>query len=128
MSNDSATVVPQGEARYPKSGAVIRLDITTSSQRFEVPSAFAGMQCRWTFYPDTDNDERCDVVFGGSAVSVTINQDSSVASEAITINAASGETLLEQVPASFPMPPAGSTDTHFAAIGSAAGKLVIARG
>jgi len=113
---------------YPKSEAVIQLDITTSSQRFAVPTAFAGMQCRWTFYPDTDNNERCVVVFGGAAVTVAASQDSTVNSEAITPAATTGEVIFEQVPVSWPMPDAFSTDTHFAAIGSAAGKLVIVRG
>lgn len=118
--------------KAPLEGRVIQLPITTSSQRFEIPAGWAGQYVRArAFHGTLGSAIRIDVVFGDGDVSATANQDSAVASEVITVNDASGEAIVNGELVPMVLPSIGTDTgqaTHFAAIGSAAGKLQLVRG
>jgi hypothetical protein len=106
------------------------LNITTASQRFEIPASFGGMQCTALFRPDTAGSEYGVIVFGDSAVTATLNTENTVSTEVITLNDTAGLKCPEDVPVPFVMPSQIPSDapTHFAIIGSVAGHMSITRG
>ncbi len=101
----------EAEAAYvtaPMTSRVIRLAVTDTAARFAIPAGFAGMPCEWTL-----DGADGDIVFGGSSVAAVYDQASSVASEAITVHASSGQRLKNGVSRYFVMPPITTTVTHF---------------
>jgi len=102
-------------ARAPISSLVAVLTITSTATRYAIPAAFAGKFATFTI-----DGIDADVVFGNSTVSCTYAQGSAVASEVITVNAASGGHLTDGVPRWWLIPTADEA-THFAVDGSAAG-------
>lgn len=116
-----------GEAAYvtgPISGKVIRIAVDDGVDRFAIPAAFAGQPCEWTLYGSDG-----DIVFGDSSVTCAYDQTSGVASEAITVNAASGGRLKDGISRYWVMPSITPETTHFAVdcAGSGSGKLEIRR-
>lgn len=114
----------------PIEQASFNLNITTASQRFNIPASFGGMQCTLTFRPDTAGDEYCVITFGDGSVVATLNTENTVSTENITLNDTAGRKLHEHVEYSIEMPSQVPDDapTDFAVIGSAAGHLSVTRG
>ena len=108
----------------PEANRIVRLDISTSGTRYEIPPTLQGKYCTWMVTADTGSIV-ADVAFGGASVSVTLNQDSGVTSEVITIVSTTGFPLPSGSPMSFVMPMISSTITHFAVDASGDGKLSI---
>lgn len=81
-SGDQATAATQTV------DGVLCLATTASSQRVIIPPLWRGRELEVSAV-----GLDIDVLFGGSAVSVTVNQVSTVSSEAVTLNAASGDTV-----------------------------------
>src|SRR5690606_14984115 len=67
---------------------VFRIATSASSQRFNIPIFWKN---RWWTWRAVGLDVQ--ILFGGSSVSVTLNQVSTAASNVITLNAASGITI-----------------------------------
>ena len=114
----------------PVAGSVIQLDISTTAARFIIPASWAGQWVTATLFADTPTDATvaADIVFGGSTVSCTYNQDSTVASEAITVSNASGLRLLSGgQSASFVMPKADVAG-YFSVDGSGNARLQLVKG
>lgn len=105
----------------PISGRVIVLSVNDTVARFAVPTS-----CYGKFMTMIMDGSDADIVFGGSSVSCTYGQASSVTSEAITISAASGAHLKDGVAVSSRFP-VKEKATHFAVDckGSGSGKLYI---
>jgi hypothetical protein len=113
------------EAAYvtaPMTNRVIRVDVTDTVARFEIPAAFGGMPCEWVMYGSD-----ADIVFGTSAVTCVYNQKSSVGSEAITVHSSSGRRLKDGIARYWVMPSITTETTHFAVdcVASGSGSLEI---
>jgi hypothetical protein len=105
----------------PLTGNCAVLSVTDTAARFAIPATWAGK-----FVTLLMDGCDADIVFGGSSVSCTYGQTSSVTSEAITINAASGMRLKDGAYGGFQMPLAARA-THFSVdcVASGSGKLYI---
>lgn len=75
------------EATYTLDG-VMCLATSTSSQLIKIPTKWLGRELMFTAV-----GLDIDVVFGSSTASVTVNQVSTVASNELTLNAATGDTI-----------------------------------
>jgi len=109
---------PAVDVAPPMSGAITGssgnfcVATTAASQRFDIPSSWKGKYV--TFVAVTLDVQ---ISFGGSAVSVTLNQTSGVASEVITTNNATGFPIVAGTTVSYRIPNDASV-TDFAIISS----------
>jgi hypothetical protein len=78
----------QGAAETQTVDGVLCLATSTSSQRIVLPPLWRGRELEVSAV-----GLDIDILFGGSSVSVTVNQVSTVSSEVVTLNAASGDTV-----------------------------------
>lgn len=124
-----------GEAAYvkaPIAGRVIRVSVTSSGARFAIPALFAGQQCTFRFdvagtaEPPTAAPAECDILFGSSTVSVTHSTESSVGSEIITVNTATGWSLRAGEATHWVMPSTGEATHFYVDTDGTSGELVIA--
>lgn len=90
---------------------------TTSSQRFIIPEGWRGR-----FVTFASKTSECQILFGTSTVSVTVDQESTINSEAITTNAATGFPIPADGEKSWRIPRNKSV-THFAVRANVAGVL-----
>ena len=113
MPADKASQIPA-----PQSGNVYADATSTSSARYEIPDAWKG---EWVEFHCLSQD--MEVLFGDSTVSVTAGQNSGVASEVLTANAATGLFLSAAENKGF-LVPDNLNVTHFAVIAAGTGRWV----
>jgi hypothetical protein len=101
-TNKAANVSP------PRAGDVYSRVTAATSTRYEVPAAWRGNWVRIHV-----KGEAVQVLFGGSGVSVTMNEVSSLSSEALTPSVATGEEIPADSYKDFRV---SDTDTHFAVV------------
>ncbi len=122
-----------GEAAYvkaPMSGAVIQVDISASGATWLIPEAFAGCQCTFEIYGDSEAAIGADIAFGSASMTLTYGQDSTApGAGVITVVNTTGMKLVSGSPKNWVMPltfgPGSATSFYIIASGN--GKLKIAK-
>ncbi len=115
----SARTAQAADVRAPKASEVYADATAASSQRFEVPSAWNG-----NYVSFQAHGEAIQVLFGDSTVSVTLDADSTVSSEELTVNAATGWEIPADTSVDFRVL---DGDTHFAVVAAGTSGRWVAR-
>lgn len=115
----AARVAQAADVRAPRASEVYGDATAATPQRFEIPSDWNG-----NYVTFQAQGEAIQVLFGDSTVSVTMDQDSSVSTETLTVNAATGWEIPADTSADFRVL---DGDTHFAVVAAGTSGRWVAR-
>lgn len=75
----------------------VKLDVSTTAVRFEIPTWMAGRICDFTFTADVGSDPGhfCDVLEGNSAVDAVAGQVTTVSSEELVLDVNTGRAVVD---------------------------------